>query len=112
MESTNIASVLVFFNIHVHYIMAAINETCYNEGTTVEVGTQTNHFCADFTADLDNSQSSEKAMVTEEISTDNIEVAHLDFHYDDRDNEINYEDIEVYIEEKIAPNNECKECRG
>ena len=41
--------------------MAAINETRSNEGTTVEVGTQTNHFCADFTVDLDNSQSSEAA---------------------------------------------------
>ena len=70
----------------------------------VEVGTQTNHFCADFTVDLDNSQSSEaadrsyfnseSATVTEEISTDNIEVVHMDFHYEDRGNEINDEDIE------------------
>ena len=41
--------------------MAAINETRSNEGTTVEVGTQTNHFCAEFTVDLDNSQNSEAA---------------------------------------------------
>ena len=46
-------------------------------------------------------------MVTEEISTDNIEVVHMDFHYEDRGNEINDEDIEEYIEEQIAPNNEC-----
>ena len=101
--------------------MAAINETCSNEGTTVEVGTQTNHFCADFTADLDNSQSSEQAdrsyfnfesaTITEEISTDNIEVVHMDFHCEDRGNEINDEDIEEYIEEQNAPNIECKECR-
>ena len=66
--------------------MAAINETR-------EVGTQTNHYCADFTVDLDNSQSSEaadrsyfnseSATVTEEISTDNIEVVHMDFHYEE-----------------------------
>ena len=73
--------------------MAAINETRSNEGTAVEDGTQTNHFCADFTVDLDNSQSSEaadrsyfnseSATVTEEINTDNIEVVHMDFHYED-----------------------------
>lgn len=44
------------------------------------------------------------------VSTDNIEIVHMDFHYDDRGNEINDEDIEEYIEEQIAPNNECKKC--
>ena len=53
----------------------------------------------------------ESATVTEEITSDNIEVVHMDFHYEDRGNEINDEDIEEYIEEQNAPNIECKECR-